>query len=189
MATTPTYGFHYPASTDPPTGWTQIQQGMTDVEAKFVSNDAAITALQNPAVIGGEYQGTSLAITASGTNPVTKLSFGTTIQAAAGITWNGSNQFTVVTAGVYGFHALASMAFVGSSQNWALAVHDGTSYPANAYQAYAGPMFSSGQTNSFTYGEKYLAAGATISCYAYNNENAARTLVGAQFRVWRVRTL
>jgi len=42
MATTPTYGFHYPAQTDPPNGAAQIQQLATDVEAKFVTNDALI---------------------------------------------------------------------------------------------------------------------------------------------------
>lgn len=47
MPTTPTYGFRYPAITDPPNGSTLALNLATDVEAKFVASDA-VTALKLP---------------------------------------------------------------------------------------------------------------------------------------------
>lgn len=131
--------------------------------------------------IGGEYRGTGQ-VMATGAN---KLTVATVVNAAAGITWNGTNMFTTLSAGVYAMYAGANMSFV-STASWALAINDGTSYAATPYQNYASPLFAAGQTNAFTSGLKYLAAGATISCYGYNNEGTSRTLIGAEFRVWRV---
>lgn len=64
-------------------------------------------------VVGGEYQAS-----AAQTFPAwagNKLNFGTPIQAASGITWNGTNEFTVVTAGKYSMSAFAGVAANGSN--------------------------------------------------------------------------
>ena len=48
MAATPVYAFPYPGTGDQPHGPNQLKALADAVEAKFVTNDAAVAALQNP---------------------------------------------------------------------------------------------------------------------------------------------
>lgn len=52
MAATPTYAFRYPALSNAPNVPQDVQNLAEDVEAKIVTVDAAVAALQNPADIG-----------------------------------------------------------------------------------------------------------------------------------------
>ncbi|WP_439377820.1 hypothetical protein [Amycolatopsis lexingtonensis] len=169
-------GTGFGTTTDGTAGTATAQVG--NLRSRVVALESATGTGTAP---GGEYRGTSLPM-ATGAN---KLSFSTAIKAASGITWNGSNQFTVVTAGVYGFYVGGAMGFV-STASWGLAVHDASGWPAQAYTLFSQPLFATGQTNSFSSGQKWLDVGQTICAYAYNNESTARTLAGAEFRVWRI---
>lgn len=176
MPATTNFGIPYPVLTDPPNGPSQMQSLADAADAMGVTLRGEFNARA-----GGAYRGTTLSIPTG----ATKLAFATTITAASGITWNGSNQFTVTSAGVYSFAVVATMNFVSTS-NWAVGIHDGTAWPASAYTAFGGMLFAGGQTNSFSSGTYLFNAGQTISAYAYNNEGTTRSLVGAEFRVWRV---
>ncbi|MEV8610302.1 hypothetical protein AB0383_20645 [Amycolatopsis sp. NPDC051373] len=135
---------------------------------------------------GGEYQASG-SQTASASGP-TKITFGSTVQAASGITWNGSNQFTTVTAGIYSMYAAANTGF-SSTGNWGVGIHNGTGIPGSTTPWFSAPTFSQGQTDGFTATTMYLPAGQTISAYFYNNENATRVLNATKpcvFRVWRI---
>lgn len=176
MPSTPTWGLPYPAGTDIP----DVPSDMAALAnaTEDMGNDLeALISLR----AGGAYRGTSISIPTT----ATKLSFGTTVTAASGITWNGTNQFTVTNTGIYSFTVVATMNFVSTS-NWAVGIHDASGWPASAYQAFGGMLFATGQTNSFSSGTMLFTAGQTICAYAYNNEATTRTLVGADFRVWRV---
>lgn len=138
--------------------------------------------------VGGEYQAN--ATQSAGSAAATKITFGSAVQAASGITWNGTNQFTVVTAGLYSLYASSNTGF-SSTGNWGVGIHNGTSVPSSTTPWLSAPVFATGQTDSFTSTTTYLAAGQTLSAYFYNNEAAVRTLnaAGAKpcvFRVWRV---
>lgn len=177
MPATANFAIPYPTLTDPPNGPAQMQSLAEAADAMGVtlSTEANIRA-------GGVYRGTSISIPTG----ATKLSFGTAVTAASGITWNGADQFTVTASGVYSFTVTGTMSFVGTS-DWAVGIHDGTAWPAaTGYTAFGPMLFATGQTNSFSSGTYVFQLGQTISAYAYNNEGTARTLLGAEFRVWRV---
>ncbi|WP_326565070.1 hypothetical protein VSH64_24830 [Amycolatopsis rhabdoformis] len=139
--------------------------------------------------IGGEYQGNAQATMAA--SGATKMNFGATVQAASGITWNGSNQFTVVTAGVYALYAGVNTGF-SATGSYGVGIHGASGIPGSTTPWLSAPTFAQGQTDAFTASEVYLAAGATLSAYFYNNEAATRLINTASskpavFRVWRNR--
>jgi|SRR5215217_2250643 len=179
---TPTYGFPYPVSNDSPNGAAQIQALATAVEGKFVTVDAAINT-----IIGGEYRASGTQSLITGPN---KLNFGTTITAASGITWNGSNQFTTLTAGLY---ACSAMVYMPGGTGLNYAVYLGTSAatlfgPPGAL--FIDGVFSPNGLSASASVTVSLSAGTTISAYCYNNQATASTAfatVPAEFRVWRVR--
>lgn len=183
MGTTPVYAFRYPASTDSPNGPVQVANLATDLEAKIILMDAIL----NAAPIGGEYRAAGTQTMAA--TSATKMTFGTAIQVANGITWNGSNQFTVVTPGVYNMYATGAIGFVGGS-SWGIGIHDSVGAPAGATPWISSPIFAAGNTDSFTMSTRYLTAGQTLCAWFYNNDAATRTLNSgkfAEFRVWRSR--
>lgn len=142
--------------------------------------------------IGGEYQANAQqTMGAAPGAPATKMNFGAAVQAASGITWNGSNQFTVVTAGVYTGYAAANTGF-SPTGNWGVGIHSGAGIPGATTPWISAPLFASGQTDSFASFTKYLDVGQTLSAYFYNNETATRLINTASskpavFRVWRGR--
>lgn len=145
-------------------------------------------------VIGGEYR-------ASGaqTFPTwaqNKLNFGTTIQAASGITWNGSNQFTVVTASWYGMTAFVK--WVGSGSNSVLlgigkATITGAGSTGDMWTGWASG--GGGESDSQVSGSRWLPVGATICVWAYISGGApgaplpsgTNAAMLAEFAVWRDR--
>ena len=178
--TTPVYGFRYQTLSDSPNGATLGQNGFTDVENKIVTMDAAISTLQAPAPVGGEQRANALQALATGNN---KLTLPTATVAAAGITWNGTNQFTVTASGVYSMSAELYLT-VGTSAAVFLGNATAT-LTTNVYQLGhfgAGPSYGVSTT-------RYLAAGSTICAYAYNNAGAINTLFATypcSLSVWRV---
>lgn len=133
-------------------------------------------------VIGGEYQASALQALVTG---ATKLTFGTTNIAASGITWNGTNQFTVVTAGVYNIYASCYLASAANN----FSVFTATAAGGLTSGAYTHGGFNAAGLSNGTSGARYLAAGATICAYIYLNSagtNTAFSTYPAQFSVWRV---
>lgn len=122
-------------------------------------------------LVGGEYRAT-----AAQTFPAwagNKLTFGTTVQAASGITWNGTNMFTVVTAGLYtmtafcGVTANASNHFLFGIGKTALTGSGATG------ELYTGWLTASGNQEEVTVSAtRLLAAGDTICVWVYINGGA-----------------
>lgn len=148
------------------TAWVEIGRGKIGVEVRA-------TAQQTGAAGGA-----------------TKLNFGGVDQAAAGITWNGSNSATILTPGDYALYASVNL---GSSAtgNWGVGIHNSTAAPGGTTPWLAAPLFATGQTDSFASTTLHLDAGQTLSAWFYNNEGATRTLNDpshrpAVFRIKRV---
>lgn len=158
---------------------------ITNVETGLSTAQSQLTAATT--LIGGAY--TSNAQQTVAASGATRITFGGALQAASGITWNGSNTFTVVTAGLYSAYAGVGTGF-SSTGNWGVGIHNSSSNPAAGTAWLSAPTFGDGQTSSSTATTLYLTAGATLCAYFYNNENATRVLDPAVrpavFRVWRV---
>lgn len=134
------------------------------------------------AEIGGEYKASALQALTTGLN---KLNFGTTVRAASGITWNGTNQFTVVTAGLYSI--TGSVYLPGSSSENCFA---GTSSAGLNTGVHTHGVFATGGLSAATAGIRYLAAGTTVSLYCYLNSanvNTSFSTEPAEFNIWKVR--
>lgn len=135
------------------------------------------------AEIGGEYKAAALQALTTGLN---KLTFGTTVKAAAGITWNGTNQFTVVTPGWYGMSA--SLYMPGSSSMNCLI---GTASASLNSGVHVHGNFSSTGLSAACGGSRFLTAGTTICAYSYLNSAGANTSFStepAEFQVWKGRS-
>lgn len=140
--------------------------------------DASVTA-----EVGGEYKASALQALTTGLN---KLNFGTTVKAASGLTWNGTNQFTVVTAGLY---AMSGSVYMGGTSNENCII--GTSSASLNSGVFAHGVFASGGLSAACSATRYLTAGTTISCYCYLNSANANTSFStepAEFNVWKVRS-
>lgn len=133
--------------------------------------------------VGGEYKASALQALVTGLN---KLTFGATVKAAAGITWNGTNQFTVVTSGWYGMSA--SLYMPGSSSMNCLI---GTAAATLNSGVHVHGNFSSTGLSAACAGSRYLTAGTTICAYSYLNSAGANTSFStepAEFQVWKGRS-
>ena len=153
---------------------------------RITTAESNITTLQAYAtVIGGEYRASAQQSLAIGAN---KLQFGTTIQAAAGITWNGVDAFTVVTAGRYSFGAFVKIPVV-TNNSAAISIVSGTTYPSTGVGQLTGEDFSYSTTDIACGATRFLAAGTVITCWVYNNTGATNTNFAArpaEFFCWRV---
>lgn len=178
--TTPVYGFRYQSLADSPNGASLGQNGFTDVENKIVTMDATIAALVTPTAVGGEQRANAIQSLATGNN---KLTLPTTTVAASGITWNGSNQFTVTASGVYAMSAELYMPLGIST-----AVFIGNASATLTTGVYALGIFTVDGPRSVST-VRYLTAGSTICAYGYNNAAATNTSFStypASLSVWRV---
>lgn len=137
--------------------------------------------------VGGEYRASGTQNMAVGGN---KVNFGTTITAAAGIAWNGSNQFTTQSSGLYCISAQIYMPGGAGLQN---ACYLGTS--AATLFGPPGALFMDGlmTPSGFTCSASVtvsLGSGTTISAYVYNNNGGVQVsafgTMPAEFRVWKV---
>jgi hypothetical protein len=178
--TTPVYGFPYQSLADSPNGATLGQAGFTAVENKIVTMDATLAALVTPTPVGGEQRANALQSLATGNN---KLTLPTATVAAAGITWNGTNQYTVTASGVY---AMSAELYITTASTAAVFIGNATATLTTG--VYSLGVFSAGPSYGVSC-VRYLAAGATICAYGYNNAVAANTLFAsypATLSVWRV---
>jgi hypothetical protein len=153
---------------------------------RITTAESNITTLQAYATaIGGEYRASAQQSLATG---AVKLTFGTTVRAAAGITWNGTDTFTVVTAGTYSFGAFAKIPLV-TSNSAAISIVSGTTYPSTGTGQLTGEDFSYNTTDISCGATRYLAAGTNVTCWLYNNASATNTAFAtrpAEFFIWRV---
>ena len=178
--TTPVYGFPYQSLADSPNGATLGQAGFTAVENKIVTMDATLAALVTPTPVGGEQRANAVQVLATGAN---KLTLPTATVAAAGITWNGTNMFTVTASGVYAMSAELYMT-VGTSG----AVFLGNTSATLTTGVYQLGHFTTGPSSGVSC-TRYLAAGSTICAYGYMNSGPNSTLFAtypATLSVWRV---
>jgi hypothetical protein len=153
---------------------------------RITTAETNITTLQAYAtVIGGEYRASAQQSLAVGAN---KMQFGTTIQAATGITWNGTDAFTVVTAGRYAFGAFAKIPVVANNSA-SISIVSGTTYPSTGTGQLTGEDFSYSTTDISCSATRFLAAGTSITCWIYNNSASTNTAFSArpaEFFCWRV---
>ncbi|MFI6302181.1 hypothetical protein ACIBCH_09940 [Amycolatopsis thailandensis] len=178
MAATPRYALPYAGITDAPHGPNQEQ-------ALAVATETALGTLDDyvHTGIGGEYKSSAAQSMATG---ATKLNFGATVKTAAGITWNGSNQFTVLSSGIYSIFAYVKVP-VGAGNSFGVSVGPGSGY-ISGDGMYFPENFGSSTTDVNCAGTIWLDAGATISAYVYNNNAAVNTNHAgrpALFRVWK----
>lgn len=177
--TTPIYGFRYPVGTEPPSGPLGVEHLAEDVEARLAANAA---------LVGGEWRAAANQTlnNASGANLLTLTG---TIQPANGITWNGSNQATILTPGVYAMSVTAGTPSFVSGANFSAAVGKGAAAPISGTSWLVAPSFSQNQTDSGVSGTRYLDAGTIVRPYVYNNGSpiTMTTAKPAEFAIWRVR--
>ncbi|MEV8615696.1 hypothetical protein AB0383_48725 [Amycolatopsis sp. NPDC051373] len=107
---------------------------------------------------------------------------------ATGITWNGSNQATVVTAGIYSMYCGVSNGFLAGA-NYSCCIVGATA-PGAGIAYVAAPTFSTTTTDSSVSTTRWLAAGTVIRPAIYNNASAftlnPTTQKPAEFEMWRV---
>ncbi|MFI5561499.1 hypothetical protein ACIA2T_19650 [Amycolatopsis japonica] len=183
MPSTPTYAFPYPALTDPPNGAAQIQALATQVESKLSITDANVsTVLADTAKVGGEWRASAQQNLATGAN---KLTFATNVVSPTGITFNGTDTWTIVTSGVYTL--FAQLRTTATGQDGALAF-SGTSY-SDGTLLFPGSVVNSIWGDIGHSATGYLTAGTSICAYYYNNEAATTTAFATRppmFKIWRV---
>jgi hypothetical protein len=153
----------------------------TYVDAADAALGARVTALEG--VYGGSYRASASQTIAGGLN---KLTFGSTIQAAAGITWNGTDTFTVTQAGLY---ALSASNYMPGTGGFSSNVFIGSSAASLGSNYISGNFTSAGLSAEASIGAYPLAAGATICAYAYSNGASTGSLWSfdpAEFHVYKV---
>ncbi|MEV8610115.1 hypothetical protein AB0383_19685 [Amycolatopsis sp. NPDC051373] len=115
------------------------------------------------------------------------LNVGSAYRPAAGITWNGSNQATVVTAGKYSMYCGVSTGFINGA-NYSCCIV-GAAAPGAGTAYVAAPTFSTNTTDSSVAATRWLAAGTVIRPAIYNNAAAftlnPTTQKPAEFEIWR----
>lgn len=146
------------------------------IENKIKLMDNAQTA-----PLGGEFAASALQALTTGLN---KLTLGATIIAASGITWNGTNQLTVLTSGLY---AMTASVYMPGTSNMNCFV--GTSAASLNANVLVHGVFATGGLSASCGGVRYLTAGTTISAYCYLNSAGANTSFStepATLNVWKV---
>jgi hypothetical protein len=182
MGNTARYGWAYPEVTDPPNTALHLKNAEQAIEATVGGIDDALAAHIAAAPIGGEVKATGTGQTlAAGSN---KLIFASTLVAPNGITWNGSDTWTIVTAGVYSVYAQCRKNAAAVQDSMAV-----TTAPYNdATLLVPGLSSSGGYGDVFVSGTVYLAAGTQLSAYFYNGGSSAAAVTTRypMFKVWKV---
>jgi hypothetical protein len=153
--------------------------------------DTRLTFVENQ--IGGEYRASSdQSFPAWGAN---KLNFGTAIKTPFGITYNGSNMFTVVHDGIYAMSALVSFPY-NANNNALLGIGKSSITGAGATgELYTGWCpGANGCTDLAVSGTRFLTAGAQICVWLYINGGSSGSPLPAslddspraEFSVWKV---
>lgn len=176
-AATPRYALPYALLGDQPHGPNQEQALAQAVETAL----GIVDDFAHAAASGGEYAASALQALTTGLN---KLTFGTTVRAAAGITWNGSNQFTTTAAGVY---AITASVYLPGTSN--MNCFTGTSAASLNANVHVHGVFAGGGLSASSGGARYLDVGTTISAYCYLNSanvNTSFSTEPATFNVWKV---
>lgn len=177
MGATSRYGWPYPELFDPPNTAAHIKAALEGAEATVGALDDKV----NAAPVGGEMIANA---TQSLTNGgAVRLSFAAVAQPANGITWNGSNTWTVVTPGVYAVYAQARKS-VAAAQD---AMHiTGTTY-SDATLIIPG-LSTTGYGDVFVSGARYFAAGTNLCAWYYSGSPTADTVSTRRpiFSVWKV---
>lgn len=176
MGATSRYGWNYPEIGDPPNTAAHLRALAEAVEATLGVVDDKV----NAAPIGGEWRASATQNLVTGVN---KLQVPTVVRPPNGITFNGTDTWTVITPGVYSLWGqLRSNALVNGGIAFGAPVYaDGTHIlPFNSFSG--GNDYGNG-------GGVYLAAEQQFCAYFYNNNGATSTNHGlrpAQVKIWKV---
>lgn len=177
MGNTSRYGWGYPEVTDPPNLSLYVKNLAQAVETTVGGLDDAAAA----AAIGGEWKDarTTPAL-AVGAN---KLQFSTNVVAPNGLTFNGTDTWTVVTTGLYS--AFCQLR-ITANQNGGI-VMGATAYSdATHYLPFLG--FTGGPDYGLS-GTVKLTAGQQFCFYFYDNGSATtinNALRNAMAKIWKV---
>lgn len=162
--------------------------------ADGVGGWTALPGAADVASIGGEYRQTSLQTFPSWA--LNKLNFQTALRPASGITWNGSNQFTVTRADTYNMFLFASAAF-NSNNNWLLGIGKTVVTGSGSVgEMWTGWNSSSqGGTDVSVSASRYLQVGDTVCAYVYVNGGSSGSPMppgldngpNAEFGIWKDR--
>lgn len=178
---TPRYSLSYPVLGDPPHGPNQILDLAQDVEAAL----GVVDDFARRTPVGGEYK--AAALQALGATGATRLTFGTAVKAANGITYNGTNTFTTLEAGVYSGMGSCKVPFAAAN-SFGMSLGPSAAY-IGGDGMYVPENFSYNTTDVAVSGTFWLDVGATVSVWIYNNGGAVNSNFSgrpALFRLWKV---
>jgi hypothetical protein len=177
MGNTSRYGWPWPEVLDPPNLSLYIKNAMQAAETTVGALDDKV----NAAAIGGEM--VANAAQSLTTGGAVRLSFGAVIQPANGITWNGTNTWTIVTAGVYSVYAQARKSIAAAGD----ALHIGGTTYTDATLVIPG-LATTGYGDVFVSGTRYFAAGTNLCAWYYSASATANTFTTRypMFCVWKV---
>lgn len=179
----------------PPAGFTIWHIALARFEvADGAGGWTALPGAADVPVIGGEVRasvGQTFAQYA-----LSKLNFGTQSVTPSGITWNGSNQWTVTTAGAYTMSAFVSTGY-NAGNNFLLCIgRTALTGVGNTGEMWTGWSASGpGGTDASVSAKKYLQVGDTICAYIYINggtqfapqPGGLDQAPAAEFAVWKDR--
>lgn len=150
------------------------------------------SALPASANVGGEYrQGGAQVFPAWAAN---KLNFSTALVGATGITWNGSNMFTVVESDVYNMRLFARIPFASGNDSL-IGIGKSTFTGAGSTGDIYSGWYAMSKTDGAAATTRFLNAGEEICAWIYVNGGSAGAplpsgTVGdflAEFAVWKNR--
>lgn len=185
--TTANWAIPYGLLTDPPNGAAQTQAAAERIDTLFSGADGRLTILETRTDLnGGEVRASAAQSLPSGAG--TKLTFGTVVRTPTGITWNGTDTWTLLEDGVYSVYAQARKNANTGANGDAMSV-SGTSY-SDGTLVFPGMASAVGFGDMFVSGTRWLAAGTQLCAYYYNGAAAANATLFATrppfFSVWRV---
>jgi hypothetical protein len=177
MGNTSRYGWAYPEVTDPPNTALHLKNLANAVETTVGALTDSVAAAAVP--VGGEWAANAAQSLVSGT--ATKLTFPTNTQASNGITFNGTDTWTIGTSRPYNIYAQCRKSIAASGDSMAV-----TTAPYSDATLLLPGMATTGYGDVFVSGTIWLAAGTQISCYYYSGSATANSVTTrfAKFKIW-----
>ncbi|HEY3513561.1 MAG TPA: hypothetical protein VG497_01925 [Kribbella sp.] len=175
---TPRYSIPYAVLGDQPHGPNQQKAIADAVEAAL----GTVDDYAHRAAIGGEYrEAAANSLTGGG---AIRLTFATAVKAANGITWNGTNTWTITEAGVYACYAQCRKSIAAASDSMSIT---GTTY-SDGTLLIPGTS-TTGYGDVHVSGARYFDVGTNLCAWYWSGSATALSAFAtrpAVFSVWRV---